>query len=152
MKKNNKKTDIEAKIGEFEQRCHHAGLKITPQRIEVYKALLSTDAHPSAEDVFTKVRETMANISFDTVNRTLLTLTEIGAAFIVEGTGQPRRFDAGLEDHQHFRCIKCGRIIDFHHPPFDGIQVPEVLQKSCKVLRKSVYFEGYCGNCLPPEN
>jgi rubrerythrin len=74
--------------------------------------------HPTAEDIYREVRKEMPAISLDTVNRTLLTLAEIGAAFIVEGTGQPRRFDGGLEDHQHFLCIKCGKVIDFHHPPF----------------------------------
>lgn len=143
------KSDIETKLAEFEKRCHTAGLKITPQRIAIYKALVGTTEHPSAEDVYSKVKEEMGNISFDTVNRTLLTLAEIGAAFIVEGTGQPRRFDAGMEDHQHFRCVKCGRITDFHHPPFDRIEVPEALQGHCQVLRKCVYFEGYCSSCRP---
>ena len=139
---------IEQKVSEFEEKCHQAGLKVTPQRIAIYKALLGTREHPSAEDVYEMVREEMGNISFDTVNRTLLTLAEIGTAFIVEGTGQPRRFDAGMEDHQHFRCIKCGRILDFHYPPYDNIENPPDL-KGCKVLRKSVYFEGFCERCLP---
>lgn len=89
----------------------------------------------------------MPAISLDTVNRTLLTLAEIGAAFVVEGTGQPRRFDGGLEDHQHFLCIKCGKIIDFHHPPFDNIQLPHEIEGKFKVLRKTVYLEGLCEPC-----
>lgn len=141
--------DVEQRIAEFEKRCQKAGLKITPQRVEIYKALLESTSHPSAEDVYALVKQKMGNISFDTVNRTLLTLTEIGAAFIVEGTGQPRRFDAEMEDHQHFRCVKCGRIIDFHYPPFDAIEAPEELRGRFQVLRKSVYFEGYCGDCKP---
>jgi len=89
----------------------------------------------------------MPAISLDTVNRTLLTLAEIGAAFVVEGTGQPRRFDGGLEDHQHFLCIKCGKVIDFHHPPFDNIELPHEIEGKFKVLRKTVYLEGLCETC-----
>lgn len=130
----------------FHDRCRQTGLKMTPQRLAVYKALIRTDMHPTAEDVYREVRKEMPNISLDTVNRTLLTLAEIGAAFIVEGTGQPRRYDGGMEDHQHFRCIKCGKIIDFHHEPYDNIEVPASLGHF-KILRKTVYFEGFCLDC-----
>lgn len=138
---------MQQKIRAFEARCRRAGLKITPQRTAVYKALLETDEHPSAETVFNKVRRQMPNISLDTVNRTLITLAEVGAAFIVEGSGGAKRYDGNLEAHQHFRCIKCRRIIDFHHKPFDNIAAPKTLGKKFTVLRKTVYFEGICDLC-----
>jgi Fur family peroxide stress response transcriptional regulator len=143
----NSKTSYDQKIDIFERRCKEKGLRVTPQRLEVYRVLVQMHTHPTAEDVYLKVREQLHNISFDTVNRTLLTLTDIGAAFVVEGTGQPRRFDGGLEDHQHFRCIKCGKIVDFHHAPFDHINVPPELGSEYKILRKTVYFEGLCCDC-----
>lgn len=132
---------------EFHDRCRAAGLKMTPQRVAVFKALIGTDKHPTAEDVYRDVRLEMPNISLDTVNRTLLTLAEIGAAFVVEGTGQPRRYDGGMDDHQHFRCLKCGKIVDFHYEPYDNIDVPAAIGHY-KVLRKTVYFEGYCDACI----
>lgn len=138
---------VTIKVRDFEKRCRESGLKLTPQRSAVYKALINTDMHPTAEDIYREVRKEMPAISLDTVNRTLLTLAEIGAAFIVEGTGQPRRFDGGLEDHQHFLCIKCGKVIDFHHPPFDNIQLPHEIEGKFKVLRKTVYLEGLCEPC-----
>jgi len=138
---------LQQKLQAFETKCRQAGLKITPQRMAVYKALLETDEHPSAEMVFNKVRQQMPNISLDTVNRTLLTLAEIGAAFIVEGSGDAKRFDGNLEAHQHFKCIKCKRIIDFHYKQFDNISVPKALIRKFTILRKSVYFEGICDLC-----
>lgn len=131
----------------FQVKCRETGLKVTPQRMAVYKALMETTEHPSAEVVFRKVRRTFPSISLDTVNRTLLTLSEIGAAFIVEGSGDAKRFDADLTTHQHFKCLKCRRIIDFHHEPFDRIEVPENLLGRCTVLRKTVYLEGLCTQC-----
>jgi Fur family peroxide stress response transcriptional regulator len=142
-----KKITLNTKLTDFEERCRKNGLKITPQRVAVYKALLSTDTHPTAEEVHKMVREDIQNISLDTVNRTLLTLAEIGAAFQVEGTGQPRRFDGGLKDHQHFRCIKCGKVIDFHYEPFDNMEIPAHLQGQFEITRKTVYLEGFCGTC-----
>jgi Fur family peroxide stress response transcriptional regulator len=144
--------NLEVKLKGFEDRCRENRLKITPQRVAVYKALVNTDTHPTAEEVHKMVRRDISNISLDTVNRTLLTLTEIGAAFQVEGTGQPRRYDGGMEDHQHFRCIKCGKVIDFHYEPFDNIEIPQYLQGQFEIMRKTVYLEGICGTCRKIEH
>ena len=135
------------KMDAFQQSCHHAGLKVTPQRMAVYKALIESKEHPSADTVYRQVRKIFPNISLDTVNRTLLTLADIGVAFIVEGSGDVKRFDGGLEKHQHFKCIKCKRIIDFHYKPFDDIPVPKSISEKFTVLKRTVYFEGICDLC-----
>jgi Fur family peroxide stress response transcriptional regulator len=128
-------------------KCRQSGLKITPQRMAVYRTLLESTDHPCAEAVFRKVRKTFPSISLDTVNRTLLTLNDIGAAFVVEGSGDAKRFDANLKNHQHFKCVKCKRILDFHHEAFDSIDIPENLTDRFTVLKKTVYLEGYCELC-----
>jgi Fur family peroxide stress response transcriptional regulator len=134
-------------IEDFRLRCRQAGLKMTPQREAIYRFLIETDSHPSAEMVFDRIRRQMPNISLDTVNRTLLTFSEIGAAFVVEGSGDVRRFDGNLANHQHFKCIKCKRIIDFHHEPFDNILLPETIGEKFELLRITVYLEGICNHC-----
>ncbi len=151
MEKNRTKQWKQDRLELFRLRCGQNGLKITPQRLAVYEVLLGTDKHPGAEQIYRQVRRKMPSVSFDTVNRTLTTLTRIGAAFVVEGTGQPRRYDGGLDDHQHFRCVGCGRIIDFHYEPFDNIKIPKELGKRFRVMRKTVYFEGLCDKC-PQKN
>ena len=139
--------ELKDRIEFFRAKCRAAGLKVTPQRIAVYKTLIESSQHPSAEMLFRDVRRIIPNISLDTVNRTLLTLNDIGAAFIVEGSGDAKRFDAGLDEHQHFKCVKCKRIIDFSHEPFNNIEVPQEMEEMFVVLRKSVYLEGICDLC-----
>jgi Fur family peroxide stress response transcriptional regulator len=131
----------------FEAKCRSAGLRVTPQRTAVYKVLLQMGGHPSADSVYQKVREVLPSISLDTVNRTLLCLSEIGAATVVEGSGDAKRFDGNLERHQHFKCVKCKRIVDFYDEAFDNIEVPESVRERFVVLRKTVYFEGICDLC-----
>ena len=140
-------TEIDEKIRRFTALCRKTGLRITPQRTEIYKQLINTDEHPSAEMLYEKVRKIFPSISFDTVNRTLLTLNDMGAAFIVEGSGDVRRFDGGMEIHQHFKCIKCKRIVDFQHKPFDNIKLPSSLAGKFIVFKKTVYLEGICDLC-----
>jgi len=139
--------ELKEKMDAFRARCRKVGLKITPQRMAVYKALIESKEHPSAEAVYRNIKKRLPNISLDTVNRTLLTLSEIGVAFVVEGSGDAKRFDGNLESHQHFKCIKCKRIVDFYHKPFDNIPIPKSISKKFTVLKKTVYLEGICDSC-----
>ena len=147
MSKSGERSKLKVRMEAFKAKCRAAGLKVTPQRMAVYEVLIKSNEHPSAEMVFRKVKRTLPNISLDTVNRTLLTLYEIGAAFAVEGSGDAKRFDGNLKSHQHFKCIKCKRVIDFHHKPFDNIAVPKSISRRFTVLRKTVYLEGICDLC-----
>jgi Fur family peroxide stress response transcriptional regulator len=137
-------------LARFRARCREAGLKVTPQRLAIYRALLETHEHPSAEVLHRKLRPDYPGLSLDTVNRNLLTMAEMGVAFVVEGTGEPKRFDGNTDSHQHFRCVKCKRIVDFHHEPFDNVPVPESLTRGFRIQRKTVYFEGICDRCMEP--
>lgn len=146
--KPSQKNDLDEMIERFTLKCRSHGLKLTPQRIAVYRIMLNSKDHPSAETVFSKARKKFPAISFDTVNRTLLMLNEIGSAFIVEGSGDARRFDANNEPHQHFKCVKCKKIIDMFHEPFNNIKLPRNKIKNFKVLRATVYIEGICKSCM----
>ena len=92
--------ELEQKTEWFISKCRKTGLKVTPQRLAIFRELLKTDDHPSAEMMYSKIRHDYPGISLDTVNRTLITLNEMGAASIVEGTGDARRYDAGKSEHQ----------------------------------------------------
>jgi Fur family peroxide stress response transcriptional regulator len=144
--------ELESRLRIFNNCCRQHQLRITPQRIEVYKALVASSDHPSAEVVYERVKQVLPNVSLDTVNRTLNTLNQIGAAFVVEGSGDVRRFDGNLESHQHFKCVKCKKIFDFQHKEFENIRVPQKLGRKFRILRIIVYTEGLCRTCLEKEN
>ncbi|MHC4131162.1 MAG: Fur family transcriptional regulator [Planctomycetota bacterium] len=141
-------SELEAKSYRLIELCREKGLKVTPQRVAIYQELVKAADHPSADILYKRIKADLPNISLDTVNRTLLTFADIGAAFVVEGSGEPKRFDAELEDHLHFKCLKCRKIIDFHRKSIKNIEVPEEIAEQCKVLRKAIYFEGICERCL----
>jgi len=123
------------------------GLKITPQRTAIYQELLKAKDHPSADDVYRRIVKKIPNISFDTVNRTLLTFSNIGITNVVEGYGQPKRYDPDLDAHHHFRCTHCNKIIDFHNEDYDNLIVPHEIQKQFTVFQKKVVLEGLCDQC-----
>ncbi len=123
------------------------GFRITPQRVSVFCSLVQSKIHPSAEMIYKKVKKEYPNISFDTVNRTLLSLLEKGLIQMVEGGHGPRRFDADLKPHYHFRCIYCKKIVDFDCSEYNHIKVPEDIKKRFRVLRQRIILEGICPEC-----
>jgi Fur family peroxide stress response transcriptional regulator len=123
------------------------GLKITPQRTAIFRELLNAKDHPTADDIHKRIARKIPNISFDTVNRTLLTFSKIGLIKVVEGYGQAKRYDPDLGIHHHFRCIRCGRIIDFQNKDYDDIAVPAEINKRFTVTSKKVVLEGLCDEC-----
>jgi len=140
-------TDIERRLQTFVETCHQHGLKITPQRVAVYRALLESDQHPTADAMFQTVKQTNPYISFDTVNRTLLTFVDIGLVDVVEVFGGPKRFDPDRGNHHHLHCVVCGRIIDFTCEDYDHLDVPATVADRFKVLDKRVVLKGVCDKC-----
>jgi Fur family peroxide stress response transcriptional regulator len=141
------KLDQNPKLDMFYRRSKEHGLKITPQRTAIYKELLKAKDHPSADIIYKRIVKKIPNISFDTVNRTLLTFSKIGIANIVEGYGQPKRYDSDIHTHHHFRCLQCNSIIDFCEKEYDNISVPKEIKKQFTVFNKKVVLEGLCDRC-----
>jgi Fur family peroxide stress response transcriptional regulator len=142
-----KQLEQEKMMGIFYQKSKEHGLKITPQRTAIYQELIKAKDHPSADIIYKRIAKKIPNISFDTVNRTLLTFSKIGIANVVEGYGQPKRYDPDIDIHHHFRCIRCNNIIDFQNKAYDNIAVPEEISKQFTVMNKKVVLEGLCNKC-----
>ncbi len=138
---------MELDLKALEEIFHQHNLKITPQRIAIYKELVQSREHPSAMVIYDRIKKIYPNVSLDTVNRTLLTFAKIGLVRIVEGRGDPKRFDPNLRPHHHFRCIKCGEIYDFYSDEYDALSVPPQLAKKFVVMSKRVNLEGICDKC-----
>jgi Fur family peroxide stress response transcriptional regulator len=147
-----KNSRLEEKMRLFETSCREHDLKITPQRAGIFKELISTYEHPSAVTLYEKVKKVYPNISLDTVNRTLLTFHKIGLARLVEGSGDPKRFDGNPEPHHHFRCVNCGKILDVFSDRYGDIEIPAKIRERCVVLTAVVRFEGYCDTCKGAED
>jgi Fur family peroxide stress response transcriptional regulator len=131
----------------FIEQCKKYRLNVTPQRLAIYKILVNSSEHPSAESTYNKVRKVFPNISFDTVNRTLITFSEIGMIDIIEGFTQRRRFDSDTTNHHHFHCVKCDSIIDFYDDIFNDWEIPPHIQRQHIIYGKRVVLKGLCKKC-----
>jgi Fur family transcriptional regulator, peroxide stress response regulator len=134
-------------LAAYRSRSKEHGLRVTPQRAAIFQELQKAQDHPTADAIYRRVVKRIPNISFDTVNRTLSTFTEIGLTKVVEGYGQARRYDPDTGAHHHFRCVRCACIIDFHNKDYDDIAVPAEINERFTVTGKKVVLEGLCGTC-----
>lgn len=131
----------------FYKKCKANKLKITPQRVAIYKVLTASAAHPSAEQIHREVRKQFPNISIDTVNRTLLTFAGAHMIDVVEGHGDPRRFDSNQKTHHHFYCVSCHKIFDFEADLLDSLVLPPDMEKNFLITGKRICLTGYCDQC-----
>ena len=142
-----KKEIDEDRLNEFMQICQRHRLKITPQRVAIYQHLFGLDTHPTADAVYQIVKKEYPHISFDTVNRTLLTFTEIGVLDVVEIFSGAKRFDTDVTPHHHLHCMRCGKVYDFHSAIYDNLTIPQGILKQFRVVNKRVVLKGFCRTC-----
>jgi Fur family transcriptional regulator, peroxide stress response regulator len=136
------------RLAAFEVACRHRGLRLTPQRLEIFQALTEAVDHPTAEQLHQRLQRKMPTLSLDTVYRTLGTLTQHGLINKVETVESQARFEAQERPHHHLICHKCREIIDFDWPLIDDFEVPEEVKSWGEINRKSFTIYGVCGKCL----
>ena len=127
------------------------GLRVTPQRHAIFRALTDATHHHTAEGVHAAVSTELPMISLRTVYQTLNDLSAMGELSALNlGTGSTR-FDPNLEPHHHLVCEVCGRIEDLHHA-FPGVLLPAPVAERFTVSATEIVFRGRCVDCtVDPE-
>lgn len=127
-----------------------ATLRMTRQRKALLEAVGRHEEHPTADQVYRRVRRKLPHISLATVYRNLEILAEHGLMQRLDVGGSQKRFDADLGHHHHARCLACGRIEDV------AVDVPDsVIRKArrathYRITGHRLEFVGLCGRCRTP--
>ena len=87
-------------------------LRCTSQRVAVYAALHESKDHPTAEELFRRVRSETGKLSLATVYNTLEILCRVGLCRRLATTNGCCRYDANVSDHMHIRLSDTGEIAD----------------------------------------
>ncbi len=134
-------------MARFEQACRSAGVKLTHQRIEVFREVAESGDHPDAETIHRGVRERIPTMSLDTVYRTLWLLSDLGLITTLGPSRERTRFDANLRRHHHFVCLRCGLTRDFYSDAFDELRLPQSVRALGRVEATHVEARGVCREC-----
>jgi len=122
-------------------------VKLTHQRLEIFREVASSSEHPNAEAVFRAVQSRVPTVSLDTVYRALWLLTDLGLVSTLGPRRESVRFDANLGHHHHFVCVRCGLTRDFENPAFDALRIPPAARRFGNVIVAQVEVRGVCSRC-----
>jgi Fur family ferric uptake transcriptional regulator/Fur family peroxide stress response transcriptional regulator len=128
-------------------RADPAELRLTPQRRAVLTVLQEAHDHPTAQEVFERVRVSAPGIGFATVYRTLNLLVGAGQALELSLGHSSARYDANVERHDHLVCIGCGRASDLP-TALPAEALAQVARASgFSVTSYDLQFRGHCPDC-----
>jgi len=140
-------------IDQITEKLHAEGGRMTNQRRLIVEALLDCADHPTAEEIYERVRITDSSIHLSTVYRTLRWLEEEG--FVnprwFEDERRQERFDPIVnedEGHYHFRCRVCNDIVEFSEPVICDIKAAYETQFGGKVESATLTLYGVCKRCM----
>ena len=98
------------------------GISPSAQRVAVASYVLNTEDHPSADEVWTRVRETFPHVSRATVYNTLKLLVTKGLLRQHAITEGRVIFDPNVAPHHHLIDEDTGRV---HDVPWESVALPK---------------------------
>ena len=131
-------TDLPESIS---KRLTNSGLRSTPQRETVYKVLLQKRDHPTADEVFARVREATPSISLATVYNCLEALVQHELVRAVNFERSPTRYCPNLRPHAHFHD-ESGRTLDVDLPANLLEELRTLLPRHYNVKHIEINFHG----------
>ena len=121
-------------------------MRYSRQRETILQTVKVMDLHPSADDVYSRVRKRMPQISLGTIYRNLNQLEGMGELSCVQD-GKMVRYDCETGRHQHFRCDVCGIL---QNVDVSNREIIDLLTKNSglKIIDISLELTGTCEDCI----
>jgi Fe2+ or Zn2+ uptake regulation protein len=121
--------------------------RMTRQLAAVYEALHADPTHPSADEIYQRVRQMLPQISLGTVYRNLQRLVEEGRIHLLLVGERIARYDPMLTEHDHFICLQCGEVVDVLLDRDRQVNVAPLLEQGFTVATHSLSVHGLCQQC-----
>jgi Fe2+ or Zn2+ uptake regulation protein len=122
-------------------RIKEAGVRPSNVRVHILK-YLEDHSHPTAEQIYTSLRETMPTLSLASVYNTAAALAEAGLIQMLGMNGAGVHYDSNPCEHAHFQCESCEEIYDLEMPDMDCQSLNGFI-----VDKRDLRFWGLCPMC-----
>lgn len=109
------------KLNEISRSLSEKKLRVTPQRLAVYSAIITLNNHPTAEEILQYVRKKNPNIAAGTVYKVLESLVEHQLVMKVKTDRDYVRYEAVIDKHHHLYCSESDKIADYFNPEIDAL-------------------------------
>jgi Fur family peroxide stress response transcriptional regulator len=133
---------------QFEAAFRAHGLPVTVQRRRIFEALAGRTDHPTPDQVYQAVKDTLPGVSRTTVYRVLDTLVRVGVLAKALSPSAASRVDPRTSRHHHLLCQRCERLFDVDEEAVEHrVRPPDVRRHGFAILGYSIYFTGLCAAC-----
>lgn len=122
-------------------------MRVTPQRLAIWRILAESRRHLTAEEIARRVQKRFPSLSLNTVYTSLERLVQEGEVNKLRSHSVSALYEIADQPHDHFYCLSCGVIIDIHEGTNRKLQLPRALRKKLSVKRAQISFHGYCEKC-----
>lgn len=112
----------------------------------ILQVIQNAHNHPTADEVYERVRKEMPNVSLGTVYRNLDILEKDGRIKMLS-RGPQRRYDGAPDTHYHLRCTMCGKVEDAPVEHLRDINGQVQAASDYKITGHTLEFEGVCPDC-----
>lgn len=123
-----KSAELEKKLQHFQSVCQANGLRMTRQKSYIFEVLASDFSHPTAEDLYQKVKKAFPSISLATVYDNLKKFKHLNLIREMSTANGPSRFDANMDQHHHIVVEATGEVMDVELEGDQAIPLPKILQ------------------------
>lgn len=129
------------------------GYSLTPQRYEIIRTLSESKSHPSATDIYNKVRAVYPMVSLNTIYKNLAMLTSMREVREIRTLQNAVHFDGDISPHGHIICENCGKIADIEidgndFNKFFESNINDKFNEDYHIKGYSIEFYGLCKNCF----
>ena len=129
------------------------GLKVTPQRLAIFKVLKSTDSHPSAESIYNELLPEHPSLSLATVYKTLDTFEKHGLVIQLNVGEDSARYDSDVSVHSHIKCTMCNTVRDYISTnTLEKLKIEAEKSTGFAIETQQVCFYGICPECQHQKN
>lgn len=135
-------------IRKLSRKLKEAGLRVTPQRLAIYDALVTSDAHPTAQLLYEHLQPELPSLSQATVYNTLQVLATRGLIQEVGDVGDGAvRYDGNPAPHVNLVCTNCHCVKDVFDIAFDRITEHVSARSGFEPQGVRITFYGLCPQC-----
>ncbi len=126
-------------------------MNYSKQREVILDALKNNVVHPTAEYLYSALKEEHGSISLATLYRNLNLLAAKGIIKKIDGLESSSHFDHNVHEHYHFMCDKCKKIYDVSSDvaPYLAQKAGEEL--GADITNCDIIFHGICRECKVKE-
>jgi Fe2+ or Zn2+ uptake regulation protein len=122
------------------------GMRVTPQRVVLHRALNELNRHVTAEELLDAVGDRLPNVSLPTIYATLELLEQLGMVRRVQRAGTTL-YDPRTDDHHHLVCKSCGSIEDVDSELDAGALARAAARHGFAPERVEAVVHGRCAAC-----